>query len=109
MVIKMFRMTLKQIQEIIDDQIELYPEGKDRSKLLEISNTLFDYRNPESEEEIIGWLEGMEEDNPVKSKKKKKMKKHRAIELYHKDSPFKPKVVKSKKKYTRKTKHKDKK
>jgi len=34
--------------------------------------------------------------------------KSRAIELYHKDSPFKPKMVKSKKTYTRKTKHKDK-
>jgi hypothetical protein len=33
--------------------------------------------------------------------------KRRAIELYHRDTPFKPKVVKSKKKYTRKIKHKN--
>lgn len=36
------------------------------------------------------------------------MKKHRAIELYHKNSPFRMKVVKSKKVYTRKHKHKGK-
>jgi len=36
------------------------------------------------------------------------MKKHRAIELYHRDSPFRMKVVKSKKVYSRKTKHKGK-
>ena len=30
------------------------------------------------------------------------MNKVRAIELFHKDSPFKPKVVKSKKAYNRK-------
>lgn len=34
--------------------------------------------------------------------------KTRAIELYHRDSPFKPKVVRSKKKYSRKLKHKNK-
>lgn len=36
------------------------------------------------------------------------MAKHRAIELYHRNSPFKPKVVKSRKVYSRKNKHKGK-
>lgn len=33
-------------------------------------------------------------------------KKVRAIELYHRDTPFRQKVVKSRKVYTRKIKHK---
>lgn len=35
-------------------------------------------------------------------------KKHRAVELYHRDSPFRQKIVKSKKVYSRKRKHKEK-
>lgn len=34
-------------------------------------------------------------------------KKVRYIELFHRNSPFKPKVVKSRKVYTRKKKHKN--
>ena len=40
-------------------------------------------------------------------KKKLPPKKVRAIELYHKDTPFKQKIVLSKKKYKRKDKHKE--
>lgn len=39
--------------------------------------------------------------------KRKKPPKKRAIELYHRDSPFRQKIVQSKKKYTRKVKHND--
>lgn len=39
--------------------------------------------------------------------KKKLPPKKRAIELYHRDSPFRQKIVQSKKKYTRKMKFKD--
>lgn len=39
--------------------------------------------------------------------KKKKPPKKRAIELYHKDSPFRQKIVQSKKNYNRKAKHRD--
>lgn len=35
-------------------------------------------------------------------------KKVRAIELFHKDSPFRQKIVKSRKTYSRKVKHKKK-
>lgn len=40
--------------------------------------------------------------------KRKQPPKHRAFELYCVNTPFKPKIVKSKKVYTRKTKYKDK-
>jgi len=77
----MFKMTLKQIQEIIDDQIEMYPEGKDRNILLRLSNTIYDFRYPE-ESEDMKFIQSLAEEEGItvatyggKKKKKKKDKK----------------------------------
>jgi hypothetical protein len=75
----MFRMTLKQIQEIIDDQIEMYKDGKDRNILISISNTIYDYRNPE-ESEDMKFIQSLAEEEGITvvtygGKKKKKKKK----------------------------------
>ena len=58
----MFKMTLAQLLEIIDDQIEMENDGPDRNKLIEASNLIFDHMLE---------LDKKKKDGKKKAKKKK--------------------------------------